>query len=68
MAVSDIIAALIPNKAEKPKDPLEGYTQIYFHCWLCEGRNDFAYKNSSNKREFTIECSRCGVDNKVSLN
>ncbi len=71
MAVSDVIASLLfgVKKVDPPIEPkqLAGYTNLYFHCWLCDGKTDFAYKNASSKREFTIECARCGVENRVTL-
>jgi hypothetical protein len=70
MAVSDTVASLIQELLDEKKikgPAVNGYTLLYFHCWLCDGRTDFAYKNTSQRKEFTIECSRCGVENRVTL-
>jgi hypothetical protein len=74
MAVSDFLASLFHQKSYKAKvkpvvedDPMPGYAALYFKCWLCDGKTDFAYKKTTTKRAFTIECCRCGVDNLVTV-
>ena len=74
MAISDFICYFLPKQAEKvePKptvsDVPPGYRPLFFHCWLCNGVTKFACKNSIKKKKFTIECSRCGIENVVSIN
>jgi transcription elongation factor Elf1 len=75
MAISDFIATLFKpkkiNKVEaKPNDVVEvpvGYRPLFFHCWLCDGTTRFAHKIKAKRRKFTIECSRCGVENAVTV-
>lgn len=75
MAISDLISSFLYSADDvvaKPAEPAEqppvGYRPLYFHCWLCKGTTKFAVKNSIRKKKFIIECSRCGVDNTVSVN
>ena len=78
MAISDFIARLLRKydaveaKPTKPqpavKDYPDGYRPMYFNCWLCKGSTKFAVKNSIKNKKFTIECSRCGVENAVTTN
>jgi len=74
MAVSDFIASFITKiddvevKPAKDERAPAGYRPLYFHCWLCKGTTKFALKNSIKKKKFTIECSRCGVENTVTVN
>lgn len=75
MAISDLIASLlyrvddveVQATKDVEKSP-EGYRPLYFHCWLCKGITKFALKNSIKKKKFTIDCSRCGVENIVTVN
>lgn len=79
MAISDFISSFlykadnIEVKAKGEVDKAvekapEGYRPLYFHCWLCKGSTKFALKNSIREKKFTIECSRCGVENTVTVN
>jgi hypothetical protein len=75
MAISDFIASFlyrydpVEMKPEKVrKDYPDGYRPLFFHCWLCKGTTRFAMKNSIKKKKFTMECSRCGVENSITVN
>lgn len=74
MAISDLIASFLykvdaievkaaPDVEKAPK----GYRPLYFHCWLCKGTTKFALKDSIKNKRFTTECSRCGVENTVTV-
>ena len=74
MAGFDLVSALFKtkkiDKVDAKPDLVEvpiGYKLLYFHCWLCDGITKFAYKIKPKKKQFTIECSRCGVDNVVTV-
>lgn len=71
MAVLDFLMSLFyTKKIESPKPKSEvplGYRALFFNCWLCDGKTKFACKNSIKKKKCTIECSRCGVENVVSI-
>ena len=80
MAISDLIASLLyqhfytkPYETktapiiEEEKVPV-GYRPLFFHCWLCDGTTKFACKSFAKKKKLTIECSRCGMENVVTVN
>jgi hypothetical protein len=75
MAISDLISSFLYKvddvEAKPSKKTIEvpvGYRPLFFHCWLCQGKTNFALKNSIKKKKFTMECSRCGVENIVTVN
>jgi hypothetical protein len=75
MAVSDFIASflykydVVEAKPEKgDREYPDGYRPLFFHCWLCKGTTKFALKRSIKKKSFKIDCSRCGVENVVTVN
>lgn len=75
MAILDFLMSLFYTKKievkpiePKPKSEIPlGYRALFFNCWLCDGKTKFACKKSIKKKKFTIECSRCGVENIVSI-
>ena len=75
MAISDLIAAVLckfsPKKVKVQSKNIEtalvGYRPLYFNCWLCTGKNNFACKKTIYDRKFKIECSWCGIDNLVTI-
>lgn len=54
------------SKPRKEKVP-EGYLPSFFNCWLCSGRTNFACKSSIIKKQLSIDCSRCGIENIVTV-
>lgn len=73
MAISDLIVAVFSKpeqqvKVEESTDKVPaGYRPLFFRCWLCDGITKFACKNSIKNKRFKIDCSRCGVENAVSV-
>lgn len=67
MAILDFLMSLFYTEKIESKEVPLGYRALFFNCWLCDGKTKFACKNSIKKKKFTIECSRCGVENVVSI-
>lgn len=46
------------------KDEYKYYT---FNCWLCKGESKFKCKPNVGKNHYDLDCSRCGIENKVKV-
>ena len=74
-AVVEFLYSMFVKKKEIPKEipPIPkkqipvGYKAFYFKCWLCTGRNEFACEKFTQEKNFTIECSWCGIENTVTV-
>jgi len=45
----------------------QGYSKYNFQCWLCSGQTTFSCPKPTKELFFDVECSRCGMANKVKV-
>lgn len=52
---------------KRPSVALEGYIAYHFRCWLCHGQTGFGLKPCLDERLMKMDCSRCGVENVITV-
>lgn len=68
LAICDLMTFLEEKESVEPQKVIEPKYKYYkFHCHLCSGETKFKSIPPSIKTVYTLECCRCGLENRVSI-